>query len=184
MGEKLYEQFVDLLRKKYPALALDKVITDIEAAVEQFGIKVKYSDMLHIKSDEEVSGYAHVVNGLPEIVVNGLQSDRRQRFTIAHELGHILLHWKWLPGKRLPNELVEISYRKEVYLTEDEKQRERQADKFAAEFLAPLKKVLDFLPTIKNQDKEVEISEISEKFKISNPAAYYRWKKVKEAVNE
>lgn len=189
MDEKLYERIVSLLRQEYPELSLDNVITDIEKAVEDFGIKVKYSDMSHIKSNEEISGYVHVVDGKPEIVVNGLQRIRRQRFTIAHELGHILLHWKWLPKRMssdniLPKELVEVTYRKEIYLTEEENQREKQANEFAAEFLAPLKKVLEFLQTFNNPDREVEISAISEKFNISNAAAFYRWKKAKEAMNE
>lgn len=184
MGEKLYEQFVDLLREKHPELTLDKVITDIEAAVESFGIKVKYSDMLHIKTSEEISGYARVVNGRPEIVVNALQNFPRQRFTIAHELGHILLHWEWFPGKVLPEDLVEISYRKEIYLTTDERIREIQANNFAAEFLAPLQAVVEFLLNIDKTDKEVQITEISNKFKISNLAASYRWEKAQGVLNE
>ena len=91
MNVKTYENIVDLLRKEYPALSLDSVVDNIEEAVEKFGVKVKYSDMSHIQSDEEISGYVHVVDNKPEIVVNGLQNDRRQRFTIAHELGHIAL---------------------------------------------------------------------------------------------
>lgn len=190
MNVKTYENIVDLLRKEYPALSLDSVVDNIEEAVEKFGVKVKYSDMSHIQSDEEISGYVHVVDNKPEIVVNGLQNDRRQRFTIAHELGHILLHWKWLPrekwiyGSELPKGLVEVSYRKENYLTEEENLRERQADNFAAEFLAPLKDVVAFLKRFDNPDREVSISRIAEKFRISKPAAFYRWKEAKEVVNE
>ena len=175
MNVKTYENIVDLLRKEYPALSLDSVVDNIEEAVEKFGVKVKYSDMSHIQSDEEISGYVHVVDNKPEI---------------AHELGHILLHWKWLPrekwiyGRELPKGLVEVSYRKENYLTEEENLRERQADNFAAEFLAPLKDVVAFLKKFDNPDREVSISRIAEKFRISKPAAFYRWKEAKEVVNE
>lgn len=177
MVKNLYKQFVNLLRDQYPALSLKNVIEDIESAVENFGIEVKYSDMSHIKSSEEISGYVHVVDGVPEIVINGFQSKLRQRFTIAHELGHVLLHWQWQPGKHLPDGLVEISYRKESYSSVDAQQREKQADNFAAEFLAPLENVVKFLKEIReeNPDKEVQISMISNEFKISNPSAFYRW---------
>ncbi|MGE4353963.1 MAG: ImmA/IrrE family metallo-endopeptidase [Oscillospiraceae bacterium] len=36
-------------------------------------------------------GYCHIVNGKPTILVSHLSSPERQRFTAAHELGHILL---------------------------------------------------------------------------------------------
>ena len=174
MVKNLYKQFVNLLRDQYPALSLKNVIEDIESAVENFGIEVKYSDMSHIKSSEEISGYVHVVDGVPEIVINGFQSKLRQRFTIAHELGHVLLHWQWQPGKHLPDGLVD---RKESYSSVDAQQREKQADNFAAEFLAPLENVVKFLKEIReeNPDKEVQISMISNEFKISNPSAFYRW---------
>ena len=63
--KNLYKQFVSLLREEYPALSLRKVVEDIEDAVERFGIEVKYSDMSHIKTSREISGYVHVVNGVP-----------------------------------------------------------------------------------------------------------------------
>lgn len=179
---ELYEQFVNLLRQEFPVLNLKDVIKDIEGSVEQFGINIKYSDMLHINTDEEISGYVHVVDGKPEIVINGFQNKRRQRFTIAHELGHALIHWEWLPGKVLPDSLVEISYRKELYSDDAENERERQADCFAAEFLAPIGDVVDYLDKIREDvpDKEVQIGLIAQKFNISNPAAYYRWVEAQE----
>lgn len=185
MVKNLYKQFIDLLREQYPALSLKNVIEDIENAVENFGIEVKYSDMLHIKSSEEISGYVHVVDGVPEMVINGFQSELRQRFTIAHELGHVLLHWQWQPGKHLPDGLVEISYRKEFYSSVEDEQREQQADKFAAEFLAPLYDVVQFLREIKEDipDKEVQISMISDRFNISNPSAFYRWREAQGVLN-
>lgn len=184
MADNLYANFVNILRKKHPSLSLRNVIYDIEDAVEKFGVTVKYSDMTHIKTAEEISGYIHVVNGNPEIVINGLQPLRRQRFTIAHELGHALLHWEWIPGKTLPEDLVEISYRKESYRAHD-LQRERQADEFAAEFLSPLGDVVSFIREIADDypDKEVQISLISRQFKISNPSAYYRWKAAQGFLN-
>lgn len=186
MEKNLYEQFVSLLRKKYPALSLKNVIEDIEKAVENFGIEVKYSDMSHINSSEEISGYVHVVDGVPEMVINGFQPKLRQRFTIAHELGHVLLHWQWQPGKQLPDSLVEISYRKESYSSDNDIQREEQADNFAAEFLAPLDDVVQFLREIKEDipDKEVQISMISDKFNISNPSAFYRWQAAQGVLND
>lgn len=59
-------------------------ITDI---CRQIGIPVKYADL---QGDSD--GYTFIYEGQPIIVVNqNCKSISRLRFTIAHELGHILL---------------------------------------------------------------------------------------------
>ena len=62
----------------------------------------------------------------------------------------------------------------------------KQADSFAAEFLAPLDDVVQFLEEIKgdNPDKEVQISMLSDKFKISNTLAFYRWQEAQGVMND
>jgi hypothetical protein len=59
------------------------------------------------------------------IVVRGASSERRRRFTIAHEIGHFVLH----PGRLAPERggAVNDAWR----------QHEREADQFAAELLMP-----------------------------------------------
>jgi predicted transcriptional regulator len=59
------------------------------------------------------------------IVVRGASNERRRRFTIAHEIGHFVLH----PGRLAPERggLVNQAW----------KQQEREADQFAAELLMP-----------------------------------------------
>ncbi|AGP31774.1 helix-turn-helix domain-containing protein [Corynebacterium terpenotabidum] len=57
------------------------------------------------------------------------------RFTIAHELGHLLLHGEAAPG---------------------DKQQEREADQFAAEFLTPRSQIMNLLP------RKVDLSRLDE----------------------
>jgi len=59
------------------------------------------------------------------------------RFTIAHELGHILLHGDAAPG---------------------DQQQEREADQFAAEFLTPRSQILNLLPRTVNLARLDELS--------------------------
>jgi len=42
--------------------------------------------------DEELSGMIHIKDNIPIIGVNSLHHPHRQRFTIAHEIGHLVLH--------------------------------------------------------------------------------------------
>lgn len=59
------------------------------------------------------------------------------RFTIAHELGHLLLHGEAAPGDKL---------------------QEREADQFAAEFLTPHSQIVTLLPRTVNLSRLDELS--------------------------
>jgi len=59
------------------------------------------------------------------------------RFTVAHELGHLLLHSEADPGDR---------------------QQEREADQFAAEFLTPQSQIVNLLPRTVNLARLDELS--------------------------
>ena len=59
------------------------------------------------------------------IVVRGATNERRRRFTIAHEIGHFVLH----PGRLAPERGGAVN--------EAWRLQEREADQFAAELLMP-----------------------------------------------
>jgi hypothetical protein len=59
------------------------------------------------------------------IVVSGASNERRRRFTIAHEIGHFVLH----SGRLAPERGGAVN--------EAWRQQEREADQFAAELLMP-----------------------------------------------
>ncbi len=59
------------------------------------------------------------------IVLSGAGDERRRRFTIAHEIGHFVLH----PGS--------IRHERGGLVNEALRSREREADRFAAELLMP-----------------------------------------------
>lgn len=139
--------FVRVLRNTFEEFEVPNIIEDIEQSVENFGVKVYYSDMSSFKNPNEISGYSRVNDeGKPEIVVNGNEPEERRRFTMAHELGHIILHWKWLnrPGERLDLRLQEILYRKDDVYNPEENIKEQQANEFAAELLAPIEMVKEY----------------------------------------
>ena len=171
-----YERIVELIRKIAPPLALENVIVDIEEAVESIGIDVRYSDMTHLDI-EGVSGYVFSKEGKPIIVVNGEDVEKRRRFTIAHELGHVFLHWDWLPNEKLKDDLVEISFRNGRY-SKEQLEREEEANKFAAEFLAPRKNVRESLKKYQEEgmfNKTEQIYNLSKEYNVSNSMAYHLW---------
>lgn len=75
-----WEMLLDLKIKELPVK-----ITDL---CRRIGVPVKFADL-----GAEQDGYSAIVNGEPIIVINSLKrgNSARMRFTVAHELGHIML---------------------------------------------------------------------------------------------
>lgn len=67
-----------------------------------------------------------------EILVNKNDVKTRQRFTIAHELGHYFLHQDYLKSEEIH---IDTMYRAVEKANEEEKERERQVDYFAGALL-------------------------------------------------
>lgn len=143
MSEQV-RNIVALFREAFSSLSLENVIDNLEGSIEELGINVLYSDMSDLETKPgEVSGFIRVNknNGFPEMVINANENISRQRFTMAHELGHILMHWKWLPGEKLDNSLAEVTFRQQVEYRNSEIKKEREANEFAAELLLPLSEI-------------------------------------------
>lgn len=107
---------------------------DVKAIAEVCGIVIEYSCVE--SSGFSVNNDTNSEDIKNEISVNQFEPEYRQRFTIAHELGHIILGHKG------------ISYRfsdKSNYKNTIDRMKEISANKFAAELIMPenlVKKVL------------------------------------------
>jgi Zn-dependent peptidase ImmA (M78 family) len=109
------------------------------------------------------------------IGVNIQTSRRRQRFTIAHELGHLLLH----EGRPLTVDqaVLRIDLRNDIssMATDDQ---EIQANTFAAALLMPEEIVMDYATNTVRLNGEITrddlISELARKFDVSSEAMGYR----------
>lgn len=91
-------------------------IPELIDTLEEKGVKVFQSNALH---DEKFDGLAAQLNGTPVIVVGRDWPRDRQRFTLAHELGHLALKGRLAP----------------------ELEEERAANRFAGAFLVPASEV-------------------------------------------
>lgn len=122
----------------------------------KLGIAVKYYDKLEQGND----GKCTVINKQPIILVRQECNRQRKRFTVAHELGHILLCHV---GKY---ELVNRE------ISPNDNPIEQEANVFASRLLAPACVLWGL--KVKSAD------EISQLCDISPTAAAYRWQRLQE----
>jgi Zn-dependent peptidase ImmA (M78 family) len=139
----------------------------VERIVRSMGITVQYAPF-----DGDLSGMAFIKDGKKIIGVNSLHSATRQRFTIAHELAHFVLHEERLESKVHVDKGV---LRRDTLASEGTDAVEIEANNFAAELLMP-KAVLTETLGGKNFDLEDEeaIASVAKKFKVSPVALQYR----------
>lgn len=127
---------------------------DVQSIATHENIKIVYERL-----DSSVSGYLKQVDGIWVIGVNCLHNPKRQRFTIAHELGHYHMH----KDKNLMFEDTTF------FRNTDNTSIEYSANEFAANLLMPedqVKKRID--AGVKN------IETLAEFFNVSLAAIKYR----------
>jgi Zn-dependent peptidase ImmA (M78 family) len=118
----------------------------------------------------ELSGFLLRQGGRPVIGVNTAQVKVRQRFTVAHELGHLLLH----PDESYVDRGFSVYYRDEKSATAEDL-AEMQANQFAADLLMP-RAMLESLLRGKqiDLDDEDELGRVAKRFEVSSQALTFR----------
>lgn len=136
----------------------DNIIpVDLKAIAKKAGVKVIFTDLEGILAGEYLSNE----KGTPVCKINHNDYKKRQRFTLAHELGHHFLHHGH-------------SFRDNANYSSSFDPKERQANIFAANILMP-KKAMDFIIRKKNVNTIHELANI---FDVSVPAMSIRLKEL------
>lgn len=138
------KQIFDKLNIKTPPIPIEKI-------AELFSLKVVY----YSKFPDNISGTIIRQENLNAIGVNSNHPEVRQRFSIAHELGHFLLGHDHA-------HIVDDTFDKPT-------DKEQEANKFAAEILMPtemLKKDIS--------ENEYDIPSLANKYKVSEQAMSIR----------
>ncbi|MFJ1787318.1 helix-turn-helix domain-containing protein [Streptomyces anulatus] len=141
----LPEQAARLLREHWglPAGPVGHLIR----SAENNGILVVYSPV----QASTVDAYSFENSHRPTVVLNPAKNDYfRQRFDVAHELGHLVMHLDAEPGGRIV---------------------ESHAHRFAAEFLMPAKEIAEVLPAQANWRI---LGSIKEEWNVSLQSLLYR----------
>lgn len=118
-------QYADIIRehqKKHPV--------KLSSLAKELDIVVKITDL-----SDDISGQLYLDKDTKKwkILVNRRHSKQRQRFTLAHEIAHWLLHRDELTSGKLQDD--------SFYRSTLSDQREREANQLAADILMPWKTI-------------------------------------------
>lgn len=159
------EKAVATLRRKHKATTFP---IDIWGLAEKEGVSVHLEDL-----EDKVSGALFAQDGSAVMAINSNHAPRRQRFTIGHELGHYVLHWRGGDATAFVDGSLVL--RRDERSKDGSLDMEREANAFAAELLMPraeierLTKSEDFDP----QD-DIVLRKLSGIFGVSETALLVR----------
>lgn len=135
---------------------------DIESVLNSLSVKIHFEDM---GADSELSGYIERRENDWHIGVNKYEVPGRQRFTMAHELAHLLFHRDIIQGRFA--EAIKL-----FRSGDNTRHIEMEANAFAAELLMPSSRFRELWGS------DISLEEISASFGISRYAAEFRAKKL------
>lgn len=146
----------ELLSDIYPNLDDVTPPIDLEPILKQYGLILKFVEF----KDPTISGAYD--KDQKTIYIAKDDSYTRKSFTIAHELGHFILH---------KNKEREFFYRQDIArIPEETREEDKEANWFAAALLMPENLIKKYWNLTKNVDKLAVI------FGTSPIAVYYRLK--------
>ena len=144
------------------SLARDKADSfPIATVLERIFVTVHYEEM----GQKELSGYIELRQNGWHIGVNKYEVIGRQRFTLAHELAHLLFHKHIIKGRF--EEAIKLFRSEESFV-----HVEMEANAFAADLLMPSDR-------FRLLWKRSSLHDISEIFGVSRYAVEYRAKKLR-----
>jgi Zn-dependent peptidase ImmA (M78 family) len=148
---------------------VNSIPVPVDRIARQLGAQLRVAPL-----DEEISGMIYINDDIPIIGVNALHHPNRQRFTIAHELGHLELHRELLTKTVHVDKQYRVLMRDQNSSTGTDSM-EIQANAFAAELLMPAN-IFERLISNKTFDIDDEgpLIELAKKFKVSKQAVEFR----------
>ncbi|WP_288531823.1 ImmA/IrrE family metallo-endopeptidase [uncultured Secundilactobacillus sp.] len=173
------EEFISKLNKLNSGS--DGIVPNTEIKDGSIDVENMLSSLGFIVSKASLSNGSGQIHGR-EIVVDENENNNRQRFTLAHELGHAYR-----------NERIANRYDDSTVYSEEDRQSEIFANAFAAQLLMPkplvVSNVLEIISEkklnkkrISTQERDQVITKTAEKMKVSEQAMTYRIENLKVFV--
>jgi len=152
----------ELLRLVEASFKKDRKL-DLVKLLDHLGIDVYLVDKSNDFNAQIVSE-----DGKFLILVNENHPKTRQRFSLAHELAHYVLHADYLERSGVMNRLNKTE------MTFEDIQKEREADELAAEILMPTYIVADLIGEKKKAVNKSVVEEVSQTLDVSPVALIQR----------
>lgn len=153
----------------------EKLLSDADALTLPIDVlkcaKFLKIDVKAVTFDEEISGIFVMKDKMAHIAYNKNEPENRIRFTVAHELGHYVLHSQNTP---LFIDKAEKLMFRNADSSSGEYRKEREANSFAAALLMPKQILLREIENLKKSQEEETIPYLSKKFKVSEQAMTIR----------
>jgi Zn-dependent peptidase ImmA (M78 family) len=158
-------------------LGLFSAPVHVDRVAARLGVHVERTEF-----GDDVSGVLVVEDGRGVIGVNAAHAPTRQRFTIAHEIAHYVLHRDQLPV------FIDKGLRQYLAVFRDgssstgEHRREREANGFAAALLMPASLVRDEIARLRlDIEDEEAVDALATRFRVSRQAMSFRLVNLAEA---
>jgi Zn-dependent peptidase ImmA (M78 family) len=116
---------------------IDSVPVRVEELISLYGLSLVYADLPRTDDDKQIAGYINTERKM--VFIHKSDTATRQAFTIAHELGHWLLHKTKLES----NPSLGIMFRVPLG-TIDNNPDEKEANCFAANLLVPFDQLVKY----------------------------------------
>ncbi len=144
--------------------------TDVDGLAKVLGINVKRASL-----NGDISGMIERDSSKNKftIVVNNAHSAERQRFTIAHELGHYIYHKDSIGDGIADDSAYRSTEAGKYHNTKIGTQEETQANKFAAGLLMPTTKIHKL-----QAEGHTDVKVLAKKLGVSIPAMKIRLEKL------
>lgn len=167
MTVKSIYKAADEILQKYGGVTLP---IDPEQIARRMGIGVVPYPM-----ENDVSGMLVINASGATIGYNNAEPKKRIRFTIAHEIGHFVLHNNNTSKVFVDNQL-KVHFRSNESQQDSEKaQMEFEANTFAAALLMPEAQLLEYIKQLDLDLGDDEgLNALANKFMVSTSAMYYR----------
>jgi Zn-dependent peptidase ImmA (M78 family) len=163
-----------LVEKLLATHGIESAPIDVEKLAKNLGADVHYQP-----TDENLSGFIIRSKSRAIIGVNSKHPENRRRFTIAHEVGHLLLHDHVQDHNEVHVDGAGCGMRvrrRDQESSKGEDDHEREANFFAAELLMPAKFLEEDVADLDDADlfEDDVLGPLSKKYKVSTQALTFR----------